>query len=83
MDSENPEPVWEVIPKQYPLVKIRCLRCFRTAGTYVAGAENSLNGFWEAAYCQCEPPPDRPEGNELEELARRALRTRRTVETRR
>jgi len=65
-----------------PLVLLRCRRCRRTAGLWSADADG--RGNWEShpapqRRCRCDPPPELPQGAELDGLVAQARRRKRYV----
>jgi hypothetical protein len=61
------------------LVLVRCRRCHRPAGLFCADASGT--GAWRKDHhrrCRCDPPPQLPNGTELDRLvaqARRGMRS--------
>ncbi len=58
-----------------PLVLVRCKRCRGLAGLF--SADPSGAGAWSNDHrhrCRCDPPPQLPEGTELDGLVAQARR---------
>jgi hypothetical protein len=60
-----------------PLVQVWCRRCHGPAGLWCADATGA--GVWQHHHRKrrrCDPPPTLPEGKELDELGKRARRSK-------